>query len=262
MRVMGKLIRFFLSYVGGFFALCGCTSDHVLGPTELLFASSKQMEDLSHIVWDRINSQEKTTLNQDRSERVLAVVERLAIAANRNSDNGDGADSWKVIVLRSDYISATVLPNNKAIATEGLLDFVETDDELAVVFANLIAHVNYNHPGERFSQSILRVDQLAVKQQEKTYLSNQAVIDAVFGIANADTAHAPFSREHSLVADQFSVRYLQRAGYDVNAAPRFWRKLSRLDSRGAPLLSFHPVDETRIKRLESEIALIMRLPRG
>jgi metalloendopeptidase OMA1, mitochondrial len=64
----------------------------------------------------------------------------------------------------------------------------------------------------------------------------------------------PHSRSEELEADHIGLIYMARAGYDPREALKFWRRFAaNNDERGGPpeFLSTHPLDENRIKQIES-----------
>jgi len=199
----------------------GCAFDQSLGPTELLFASSTKMAELSDDVWENIVKTRELSSNEAERERVQNVVERIV-------EPTDGPlNKWAVQIIKSDEISAFALPNRKLGVYAGLLDFVENDDQLAAVLTMLIVHVTYNHHGERFSQSVFAERPLTARQIVQAYKTAPKLVENVFGVTNLELRPAdvhfliPFSREQSLVADKISVRYLHRAGFDLDAALDF-----------------------------------------
>ncbi|MEQ8751868.1 MAG: M48 family metallopeptidase, partial [Amphiplicatus sp.] len=122
-----------------------------------------------------------------------------------------------------------------------------------------ISHVNYNHSGERYSQSTLAQGGLTVAQVAVSGSAYQNQILGVLGAGASLGVILPFSRKHELEADKFGLRYMHRAGYNPDEAIRFWQKMSASKSgSGAPpeILSTHPSDATRIAQLQREIALI------
>lgn len=117
--------------------------------------------------------------------------------------------------------------------TAAIAEYVEDDEELAVVLAHEFAH---NILGHR-----VRLDEAGV---ERGFFGN-------FG------RNARRIRETEVEADRFSVYLMERAGYDPAAAVRFW---SRFGRRGLNILgsATHPNWRLRIESFEAEIAAIRR----
>jgi hypothetical protein len=115
--------------------------------------------------------------------------------------------------------------------TTSLADYVSSDDELAAVLAHEFAHNILHHRA--------RLDAAHVS---RGFLGN-------FGRS------ARLIRETEEEADRLSVYLMDRAGYDPEAAVRFWERFGR---RGLSFLSAptHPNWRRRIASFQEEIAKI------
>jgi hypothetical protein len=112
----------------------------------------------------------------------------------------------------------------------GLIDYVRDDDELAAVMAHEFAH------------NVLR---------HRERLNAAHVSRGVLGIGRDSNA----IRQTEIEADRLSVYLMDRAGYDPQAAVRFWTRygphpLNFLRSRD------HPAWRDRVRMMEAEIARI------
>lgn len=125
-----------------------------------------------------------------------------------------------------------------AIMTTRLLEFVENEDELAVVMAHEIAHNMLGHPARLESQKVPRG------------------LLRGFG-KNAARVHATEEE-----ADRLSLKLLWAAGYDVNAAIPFWRRLyARYNPIPLPkLLRTHPNLGARERMIRETIAELGETP--
>jgi Zn-dependent protease with chaperone function len=114
-----------------------------------------------------------------------------------------------------------------------IAEYVADDSELAAILAHEFAH---NVLGHR-----VRLDDARVR---RGFLGN-------FG------RNARRIRETEIEADRLSVYLMERAGYDPQAAVRFWSRFGRrgLNFLGSPT---HPNWRSRIELIETEIAAIRR----
>jgi predicted Zn-dependent protease len=117
--------------------------------------------------------------------------------------------------------------------TTAIAAYVADDAELAAVLAHEFAH---NILGHRVRLDAARVS--------RGFFGN-------FG------RNARNIRDTEIEADRFSVYLLDRAGYDMEAAVRFWTRFGRrgLNFLGSPT---HPNWRSRITLFETEIAAIRR----
>lgn len=237
--------------VAGVLLLGACAYNETLGRNQLLFVSSGQMAQLASSAWSDLKQQEKLSTDPKYLNRVKRVAPKIITAA------GGNPAEWEVQVFQSDQINAFALPGGKIGIYTGILDLMENDAQIAAVMGHEVAHVNFNHSGERYSQSTLAQAGLTAAQLATSGSQYQGQILGVLGAGASVGVILPFSRKHELEADRFGVRYMARAGYDPNEAIRFWEKMAA-SKKGAPpeFLSTHPSDATRIAQLKKEIELL------
>lgn len=229
----------------------GCAYNEELGRSQLLFVSSGQMAQLAATAWTDLKKEQPTTNNPKYVNRMKRVAPKIITAS------GNSPADWEVQVFDSKELNAFALPGGKIGFYTGILDIMENDAQIATVMGHEVAHVNYNHAGERYSQSTLAQTGLTVAQVAVSGSQYQNQILGVLGAGATLGVILPFSRRHELEADKFGVRYMARAGYDPNEALRFWENMSAQNSQKPPeFLSTHPSDATRIAQLKREIALL------
>ncbi|GJL91680.1 M48 family metallopeptidase [Hyphococcus sp.] len=232
-------------------AAAGCAYNETLGRNQLLFVSQGQMAELASSAWTDLKKEQPVTTEAKYVNRVKRVAPKIIQAA------GGNPAEWEVQVFKSDQLNAFALPGGKIGIYTGILDIMDNDDQIAAVLGHEVAHVNFNHSGERYSQTAaaqtaLGAGSAAVGGSQVGGAAMQALgLGAQVGLL------LPFSRKHELEADKFGVRYMARAGYDPNEAVKFWEKMSASKSGAPPeFLSTHPSDATRIAQLKREIALL------
>lgn len=235
----------------GVLAVGACAYNETLGRNQLLFVSQDQMAQLASSAWTDLKKQEQTTSDPKYLNRVNRVAPKVIRAA------GENPAEWEVEVFKSDQINAFALPGGKIGIYTGILDLMENDSQIAAVLGHEVAHVKFNHSGERYSQTAAAQTALSAggaivgDSQVGTTALQALGLGAQYGVL------LPFSRKHELEADKFGLRYMARAGYDMDEAVRFWQKMSA-QKNGAPpeFMSTHPSDATRIAQLKREIQLI------
>jgi len=232
-------------------AAIGCAYNEELGRSQLLFVNQSQMAQLASSAWTDLKKEQKISTNSKYTSRVNRVAPRIIQAAGHNPAE------WEVQVFESDQLNAFALPGGKIGIYTGILDIMENDAQIAAVLGHEVAHVNFNHSGERYSQAAATQGALSAGSAVVGGSQTGAVALQVFGIAAQGGVLLPYSRKHELEADKFGVRYMHRAGYDANEALRFWEKMAASKSGQPPeFLSTHPSDATRIAQLKREIALL------
>ena len=169
---------------------------------------------------------------------------------------------YRFFVIQDASMNAFAVPGGSIFLHSGLIERVETSDELASVIAHEIVHVNARHFASLSSSSeaAMLVGMLGV------FLAPVLGPAALAGPAVAMTRQLEFSRQMEEQADNLGVGYLARAGYDPQAAVDFMDRLYReriLNPVGRPpYLLTHPLTEKRISNLVASIrAMGLKRPR-
>ena len=155
---------------------------------------------------------------------------------------------YKFYVVQDASPNAFTIPGGTIYVHTGLLNFVDSEDELAGVLAHELGHAYERHPAKGLSRSY-GLDYLSslVLKENKSKLKNMALQIAGGGILNK------YGRDDENEADEIGYRLMSRAGYSPDGMILFFKKLERLSgSNGLPaFLSTHPATPERIRRLEA-----------
>ncbi|NNL90205.1 MAG: M48 family metallopeptidase [Marinicaulis sp.] len=215
--------------------------------------NAAQMAQLADGAWDELKQQQPTTNNPRYTTRVNRVADRIIRAA------GGNPAEWEVAVFASDDLNAFALPGGKIGFYTGILDIMENDDQIAAVMGHEVAHVYFNHAGQRYGRTAATQAGLGAAGAVLGGggQTSQVALQAL-GLGAQVGVLLPFSRTHELEADKYGLRYMNMAGYDMDEAIRFWENMSAKKSGGAPpeFMSTHPSDATRTAQLRQEIELL------
>jgi len=178
---------------------------------------------------------------------VRTIGERVAKAAGL-----EGQCTFTLV--NSDVVNAFAVPGCYIYVTRGLAAIVTSEAELASVLGHEVGHVVGRHAQKQERRSLWRtLGVIAVSltgSERLTRLTSQAV--QYFGLR--------YSRTQEYEADDLSVGYLERAGYDVFAAADMLGGLQRQDdfmtathrrdqARSVPEWALsHPLTKHRIDR--------------
>jgi hypothetical protein len=122
---------------------------------------------------------------------------------------------YPLIVAIDDRVNAFA-NGNSIIINQGMMDFAETDDELAIVIAHELAHNNMRHIDAKQINAFagLFVDLLI---SVLTGVNTQGVFSEVGARA--------YSQGFEAEADYVGLYTTELAGYNIDGAPYFWRKM-------------------------------------
>lgn len=181
---------------------------------------------------------------------IQAYVNEIGQKMAKFSERQDTA--YRFTVLDSPVVNAFALPGGYIYVTRGLLAVANNEAELAGVLGHEIGHVAARHQASRYSQGVLT--QLGA-----------TVLSAAIGMPAASQAigvggqlyMSSYSRGQESESDQLGIRYLSKAGYDVNAMASFLHNMEVYNStlaqvEGKPkaqysYFSTHPATGGRIQ---------------
>ena len=163
-------------------------------------------------------------------------------------------------IVDSPAVNAFSLPGGYVYVNRGLLDFVETESELAGVLGHEVGHVVAYHSMNDVARRWL-VDRVMYEGQKAGLLNDQQIHDVLnqYGGPALLFVDRKFSREEENEADLLGLYNEARAGWDPDGLVAFLR---RLISVGANqdlfqlLMRRHPLPEDRVDALGVELKQI------
>ncbi len=135
-------------------------------------------------------------------------------------------EDWRVFLIPEDSFNAFVTGGSYAIVHKGLLDEVQSDDELAYILGHEIAHVSANHVYE-----------------SQTY--NVSAMLAGSKSARRGSFQAAFTHENEEEADRVGLLYATLAGYNPEKAAESWTRMGEKHGYHASTYSTHPIAKER-----------------
>jgi len=249
-----------------FVLIAACATVPITGRKQLSIIPSSQMNTMSFQQYDQVIAESQ--LSQDA--QAVAMVKRVGSriqGAVEEYFRKEGLSShlegyaWEFNLIESDQANAWCMPGGKVAFYTGILPICQDETGVAVVMGHEVAHAIAEHGGERMSQGlVLQMGGMALNEAlSQKPEQTQALYMTAFAIGAQYGAMLPFSRKHESEADQMGLIFMALAGYDPQAAPVFWQRMSA-QGGGAPpeFMSTHPSDETRIRQLNEHMAEALR----
>jgi len=252
--------KFILSVLLVFFAIQSCKKQPITGRRQFNLLPESQMQSMAVQSYTQFLTQNKPLPSSSSEvQKVQRIGNRIAAAATEYLTARGFADrvanyKWEFNVVDSKEVNAWCMPGGKVVVYTGILPVTQNDDALAVVMGHEIAHAIAQHGNERMSQGMMAQlggvalsVALANKPQETQNVFNQA-----YGAGATLGVILPFSRKHESEADEMGLMFSAKAGYNPQEAVAFWERMSKLGGGQKPpeILSTHPSDETRIKKIK------------
>jgi predicted Zn-dependent protease len=189
-----------------------------------------------------------------RDPEVVRYINLLGDSIARVVDNRQL--TWRFNVVDEAEINAFAVPGGHIYVNRGLIERTTNMSELAGVLGHEIAHVTQRHS----------MKQMAAAQRTNIGLSLGCILapSACQGLAGtgvsavAQLGFAKFSRDDEAEADRYGVKFVTRSGIDPRGMPSMFRILLRERDRNPGsvegLFATHPVEESRVRATEEEIA--------
>ena len=183
---------------------------------------------------------------------------------------------WDYAVLHKDEVNAFCLPGGKIAVYTGLLEFVDKGEgdkdnaKLATVLSHEIAHALAHHANERIARGGMADQAMAWAAGQTLGDEDRLLLGKLMGAGTALADRGPdrgpdpdvlagvagklgelaFDRRQEAEADHIGVFLMTFAGYDPDAAVRFWEDMAGRSKGHIPeILSDHPSDTRRVANL-------------
>lgn len=247
-------------------ALGSCQTVAETGRSQVAWFPDDYLTEMSLSAYEQETSQYPQITSGSDYRMLQRLGERLSEASGREY-------AWEFRLLDAPtVVNAFALPGGKVAVYTGLLKVTQNEDALAAVVGHEIAHVTANHGNERMTQNAigqgtLMAADLALDNWSSLEGEERVLVSSALGMGAQVGVLLPYSRVHESEADEIGLRYLVRAGYDPEEAPKLWERMAEL-SRGSQadpfqaLLATHPDPLDRAARLRELIPVIVAEERG
>jgi predicted Zn-dependent protease len=235
----------------------------------IMFVSRQQEQALGKIVFDmqREEARQNQTLLPDYhrySKLVRAVGMRVAQVAS-SEDFGTVVNlqhmkglQWDFAVIQSPVPNAFVVPGGKVVVFTGLLNLLNSEDELAAVLAHETAHVLARHHAERMStMNLITLIRLLFYALVGLSVPQSALYLGVF---------LPYSRLAEHEADYIGLRLMARACHNPEACISMLSKLGEKEHqmernvlKVPAFFSTHPLTNDRVQRVKKEMKEALKM---
>jgi predicted Zn-dependent protease len=164
---------------------------------------------------------------------------------------------YRVEIIDSPDFNAFAVPGGFVYVNRGLLDKMNSLDELAFVMGHEIAHVAARHSASQISKAqLMNLGFLGLTVGTKGTAESYAQLINM----GAGLAFNKFSRDDEREADHFGLNYMIRAGYNPKAALSSIEQMRRLETRAPTTMESwfrtHPPTSERFKNINQEISAL------
>ncbi len=187
----------------------------------------------------------------DHNPELIQRLEKIAepIIADTIRKNVD----YKFRILDSTEVNAFAASNGFIYVTKGLLDIIESDDELAFVLAHEIAHIEKKHAVINYKRAMALSFMAAIFIAGSGNDSKDNMETALFTSVMLNIIMKGYSREQEREADEVGFAHLKRTGKNYQEHRTLFGKFSDMRQKKIyainKLFSTHPTPEQRKENL-------------
>ena len=263
MHMIKKPLLFLM--VGLFAAACATVA--VTGRKQLSLVSNAEIIPMANQQYQEVLKKGPLSTNQQQTAMIKNVGVRIQKAveeymASKGASSELAGFAWEFNLIDDPKtVNAWCMPGGKVAFYTAILPICKDETGVAVVMGHEVAHAIANHGRERMSQGL--VQQFGLSTIGAAMGQNPSATQNIFMQAvgmGSNLGMLKFSRSHESEADHIGLIFMAMAGYDPNAAPAFWERMTQMSGGQEPpeFMSTHPSHETRINDLKGWIPEAMQ----
>lgn len=155
------------------------------------------------------------------------------------------------VALVPDDIKNAYADGKNIVFFKGMMDFFKSDEEIALVFSHELAHNSMKHVDAKKKNAVLGgvlgfvLDIAAAAGGVNT--------NGDFTRIGANAGGGSYSVEFEQEADYVGLYFMAMAGYKIDDAPNFWRRMATNNSASITMKSSHPTAPERFLALETTV---------
>jgi predicted Zn-dependent protease len=199
----------------------GCATNPVTGQRELSLVSEQQELAMGQQAHHQVIAEYKVYDEKPELSRLVNEIgQRIASTSERPNL------PWTFTILDTGMVNAMALPGGYIYITRGMLERINSNDELAGVLGHEIAHVTARHAAQRISRAQLTQLGLVLGSAVAGPAATQQY--GQFAELGAALLFQRYSRAQETQADLVGTSYMAGVGYNPLGAERMLIALQRL----------------------------------
>ena len=188
------------------------------------------------------------------SSKLQAAVTRLYRMEGRSDELKNF--HWETHVVKNKDNNAWCMPGGKIVVYDGMFECASVESSLAIVIGHEIAHALAKHSAEQMTKGAITTLGVTVAYgiiSGSDMSSGSKTMSKVLAAAGGTLMSLKFSRRDEAEADRIGLVLAAMAGYDLDAAIPFWKRMGEKSSLKThhDFFSTHPSNYNRIENIKS-----------
>jgi Putative Zn-dependent protease len=237
------------------FSFSGCAVNPVTGKTQFMTVS----EDREFRMGQEVDKQVREEMGVYLEDaEVRSLVKEVGAGISKNTARAKTLN-YRFEVVDSPDFNAFALPGGFVYVNRGLLEKVNSTDELASVLGHEIAHVDARHSAAQISKvEVLQIGLLAAD------IATQGAVGSFGDLINVGAALTlnKFSRDAEREADHYGTLYMTQAGHNPKSSLDVMQQIQRIQVKEPTSTETwfmtHPPTSERLLNLNHEISAIQQ----
>jgi hypothetical protein len=153
--------------------------------------------------------------------------------------------------LSPDDVKNAYADGQNIVFFKGMMDFFRTDEEIALVFSHELAHNSMKHIDAKKKNATIGT--LLGLVLDIAAAAGGVNTNGDFSRIGGNAGGSAYSVEFEQEADYVGLYFMAQAGYKIDDAPNFWRRMATSNSAAITIKSSHPTTPERFLALESTV---------
>ncbi len=215
--------------------------------------STKQQIELGQKAAAQFRKEVRVLPDSDPRVKAVRQIGNRLVSLIPKSERDKKAFQYTFDVVDSKEINAFALPGGPIFFYRGLLENLQTEDQVAGVLGHEMAHVRYEHWASSYANNQKR--QLGLSVLLVLLQANSTAFD-IASVSDELLFTLPYSRSNESSADKSGYDLMVQADYNPQGMADVFRVLKEKggSTKTAEWASSHPDADRRIKSIEKRIA--------
>lgn len=231
-----------------------CAVNPVTGEQQLMFTSEGEDTQIGQSQYKPTQQSQGGIyyLDPELSLYVASVGKKLAAVSDRPDL------PYEFVILNNSVPNAWALPSGKIALNRGLLIRLKDESQLAAVLSHEVVHAAARHSAQRTQQGmIVQAGMMGLGLAvEGTDYKELIIGGASMGVG---LTMAQYSQEHELESDHYGMKYMAKAGYDLQGAVELQKLFVQLSENHQSswfegLFASHPPSPERVEANQKNIS--------